>query len=256
MYNHDKNIKKYQKSKNNLQCLGPCYKPGVNAIHPTHLEIISNKLEPFCPVKEWTFTDKKTGETVNKLTDTCFNPIEDTNISDDELQFNILTPYIDFTFEQFLKIYYNIFSFEDSIDWIDKNKFSPFDTKKRIMNASLYTFGENIDLFDNRFVDFFVEYIKKDTLNTIYKEVASFIGIKNDNIMFVKTENNNLNIMDNHIERINFLIKVFFDKEEITKFLMKYLKNRKKNWNEIGDHLIKMSEDITIYIKNKINLSI
>ena len=249
-------IKKYPKSKNNFQCLGPCYNSGVMVMHPTQLEYVTDYTQPFCPVDLWDKTDPKTGKTTKLVVDTCFNPTEKENISNKELQLNILTPYIDFNSEQFLKIYYNIFSFEDSIEWIDKNNFVPLGTKIRIINASLNTFGETIDLFDNRFTDFFIEYIKKRILKTIYKKVSPNIGIQNDNVLFVKTEDNNLSNTDNYIERTNFLVKIFLNKEETTRFLVKYFKNRKKTWGDTRDHLTKMGNDIAIYIQNKINASI
>ena len=161
-------IKRYPKSKHNFQCLGPCYYPGTMIVHPTNVELVSNSMEPFCPVEEWEEVDPVTKKNETVLTDTCLNPTEKTGTSK-ELELNILVPYIDFNSEHFLKIYYDIFSFEDSINWIDRNKFVPFGTKTRIINSALKVFGDNIDLFDNRFVDFIIEYIKKKVTISKYR---------------------------------------------------------------------------------------
>jgi len=251
------NITKYPKSKNNFQCLGPCYQPGTMVVHPTQLEMVTDHAQPFCPVDEWTYVDQKTGKTTDIITDICFNPTEKANISNRELELNILTPYIDFNSEQFLKIYYNIFSFEDSMDWIDRHKFVPIGTKIRIINSSLNTFGEKIDLFDNRFVDFFIELIKKKEIKRIYKKINSYIGIdKNSNVHFVNNENNNLKPDDECVERMNYLIKIFLDKDETTKFLSKYFRFRKTQWTDIRNHLDNMIIDFSEYIQTKINITI
>jgi hypothetical protein len=226
-------------------------------VHPTQLEIVTDHIHPFCPVDEWKHVDQKTGKETDVITDICFNPTEKENISNRELELNILTPYIDFNSEQFLKIYYNIFSFEDSIDWIDKHKFVPIGTKIRIINSSLNTFGEKIDLFDNRFVDFFIELIKKREIKRIYGKINTCIGIdQKSNVYFTNSEYNNLNSNENCVERINYIIKVFLDKDETTKFLSKYFKLRKTQWNEIRNHLDNMIIDFADYIYTKINLTI
>lgn len=257
MDNYDINITKYPKSKNNFQCLGPCYQPGTMVVHPTQLEMVTDKLQPFCPVDEWTYVDQKTGKSTDIITDVCFNPTENKNISNRELELNILTPYIDFNTEQFLKIYYNIFSFEDSIDWINSHKFSPIDTKIRIINSALKTFGEKVDLFDTRFVDFFIEIIKKKELKNIYKKIHSNIGIdKNSHVYFMNSQYNNLQADDDCVERMNYLIKVFLDKDEVTKFLSKYFLFRKSQWVNVKNHLNNMIIDFIEYIKTKINITI
>ena len=162
MEQKDFNIKKYPKSVNKFQCIGPCYYPRTIAIHPTMLEIIANNDHPFCPVNEWTHTDASTGRTKTSITDKCFNPTDDgDNMENKDLELNILTPYVDFNTEQFLKIYYKIFSFEDALDWCDKYSYLPLDTQIRIIKCSLSQFGKNIDIIDNRFTYILINIIKK-----------------------------------------------------------------------------------------------
>ena len=90
--------KKYSKSKNNFQCLGPCYEPSTYIIHPTTLEHVTNTKYPFCPVNEWDDIDPKTKQKTSRITDKCFNPIKKKNISAHEVEMNIILPKIDFTF--------------------------------------------------------------------------------------------------------------------------------------------------------------
>lgn len=257
-HSHDiQNIMKYPKSKNNFQCLGPCYQPGTMVVHPTQLDMVTDDMHSFCPVEQWTYVDQKTGKSKDIMTDFCFNPTEKENISNKELELNILTPFIDFNSEQFLKIYYNIFSFEDSIEWIDKYKFTPIGTKSRIINSALKTFGSKVDLFDGRFVDFFTELIKKKEIKHIYMKTAQFIGIdEKSNVHFVKSDNNKLKIDEESTARMNYLIKIFLDRDEVSKFLLKYFKTRKAQWETIKNHLNNMLIDFLEYIETKINITI
>lgn len=252
MEKHDMNITKYPKSKRNFQCLGKCYFQGTTIVHPHNLELVVDHSQPFCPVDEWEYEDPETGKKTQMITDACFNPTDKENMSGRELQLDILTPYIDFNAEHFLKIYYNIFSFEDAIEWIDKNKFDPVATRARVMNAALVQFGESVDLFDLRFAEFFAEYIKKNFLKNIYDEIHMFIGFHNKSIMIINKDSNRLDKSDKIIERMNYIVKIFLDKDELSKFLSRYFKHRKSAWKETKNHLVNMGNDFVIYVTNKI----
>lgn len=249
------NIKRYPKSKNNYQCVGPCYPPGTMVVHPTQLEFVTEGPAPFCPIDEIFYEDPKSGETIKKSTDTCYNPIEKENIDKSQLELNILTPQIDFNSEQFLKIYYKVFSFDDAVDWIDNNQHVPLGTKVRIINCAIEAFGKNIELFDLRFCNFFINYVKLKKIKMLYSQTHENINVDpNTGEIYIAT--NKLGIHDKSVERINYIIKTFITKEEITKFLQKFFK---KNSNHLGyaeDHLNKMANDLIIYITNKINATI
>lgn len=248
------NIKKYPKSKNKKQCLGPCYKPGTTIVHPTYLEYVTDEINPFCPVEEWRQTDIVTGRTTGVITDTCFNPIDEQSTSK-ELEMNILTPYIDFNLDQFLKIYYEIFSFEHSIDWIDRNKHAPLNTKIRIINAALTTYGNKIEIFDSRFTDFFIEIIKRNEIANIYDKIHKNIGIDDaSNIYFVNASKNDLSSKQKYVERTNYLIKIFLDKDEVTKFLSKYFRRKKQIWADIYNYIIDMINDFVNMIITKMQM--
>lgn len=246
-------IKKYPKSKKKFQCLGPCYHPKTKVVHPTALEIVTDNEHPFCPVDEWTYNDEITGETKKLITDVCIKPTEKENILNKEMDLNILTPYIDFNSSQFLKIYYNIFTFEDGIDWLYRNQHVPLDTKSRIVNSLFVAFGENTEIFDVRLTDFVIEFIKKRKIQFIYDKIFKYIGIKNDDVLLIQ---NDLPKNDHSVERINFLIKTFLTKEEVTKFLTKYFNSRKNKWRDIQNHLDNISITINEHFLHKIILTL
>ena len=226
MENHQStDIKKYPKSKNNFQCLGPCYYPETRILHPTLIELTTNMTHPFCPVDEW--TKMENGKPVTMISDICLNPTNSENNMTSDLELNALTPHIDFNSEHFLKIYYNLFSFEESIEWLEKNKHVPMGTKMRIMNCSLKVFGGDIELFDTRFADFFIDIVKKRYIKNIYNDVHKYIGYdKETKEIYIISENNNILVKNDYsTERMNFISKTFIEKDEAMKFLMKYIKS-------------------------------
>jgi hypothetical protein len=247
MKNQSSNII-YPKSINKKQCLGPCYYPKTSIIHPTTLTVVTNT-DPFCPVDQWTFKNDS-GEEIEQITDKCLEPTENKNINSDEIEINILTPYFDFNSGQFLKIYYNIFSFDDAINWMENNKTEPILTKIRIINSSLITFGQEIDIFDSRLVDFIIEVIKKKKINQIYEKIHNYISFDKDNIFLKK---NNINKKEKYVERINYLSQMFVNKDEITKFLIDYFSQNKKIWENIENHIELITIHLIEYILNKIN---
>lgn len=250
------NIKRYPKSKNNYQCVGPCYPPGTMVIHPTQLEFVTEGPLPFCPIDEIFHEDAKTGEVIKKSTDTCYNPTEKENIDKSQLELNILTPQIDFNAEHFLKIYYKIFSFDGAVDWIDDNQHVPIGTKIRIVNCALESFSNMIELFDIRFCNFFIEFFKLKKIKELYLHINKNIGSDNENILIIDSKNNNLDLHDKSVERINFIIQTFINKEEIIKFLQKFFKKNLNKLSTSSDHLNLMANDLILYIANKIDTTI
>ncbi len=109
-------IKKYPKSKNKLQCMGPCYEPYTWITHPITLEYITNDV-PFCTVNDKLY-DKKTGKQELIKTDECYNPIKNNN---SVINNDVLIPYIDLDCGLFLRKYYGIYTHEELVDWLIKN---------------------------------------------------------------------------------------------------------------------------------------
>lgn len=247
---------KYPKSKNNLQCIGNCYTSSTVITHPITLEYVTDKYYPFCPVKEWEYVDPKTGEITVRTTDVCHNPTHNKDLSGREFEMNILTPSIDFNDEQFLKIFYNIHSFEEAINWIENKKYSPILTRLRIINSAWNAYAQDINIIDHRLVDFYIEVAKKKWVGEIYKYVHKYIVIEDGKIMFGNPNNNDLNAQDELVIRMNFLIERFINNDTIYKFLVKYLKHRRDDWEKIINHSNKIKEDYIDYIDNKIKMTI
>lgn len=244
--------RKYPISKNNKQCIGPCYEPGTWIIHPITLEYVTNTNHSFCPVNQWEITDPKSGKKFNRTTDECYVPTHEKDISKKEIEMNILIPKIDFSCIQFLKIYYDIHSFEDSLTWISINYNIPIFTKLRVMNCSLEAFGSNIDIIDDRLVDFYIEVIKKVWIKDIYPYIKNYIFVDNNKIYLKDNKNNEL-IDDKYvIEKINFFLEKFANKNMIYKFLLKYINKYKHSWNNIESHNNELKKYYKKYIIDKI----
>lgn len=251
------NIKKYPKSQHNLQCLGPCYAKGTKILHPISLNITSYADHPFCPVNEWESEDPKTGKKYVMDYDKCAIPTRSKDIGNDELALNMLLPYIEFNKTSFLKVYYNVFSFEDALDWITNNTDNPINTRARIINSALSVYGKDMDIVDYRFVNFMQELIKSKYIRKIYSEISPYITVIDDTVELTtkKSQMKRLSNEDYNIERTNYIIKTFFDNESLSKFCIRYFKYRKDIWNDINNHLDNMIEDLIVYIIEKIKIS-
>ena len=246
------NNNQYQKSKSGFQCLGPCYKPGTIIIHPLVLEYVTDNEQPFCPVKEWEMITP-TGQKHRQNIDGCRNPVAEKNISKKELEMNMLIPYIDFNCEQFLKIYYNIFSFADAMLWLERQNHVPINNKIRIIECCFNVFGSNIDVVDYRISNFIIDLVKSKWIGSIYNSINKYIGVKDNSIYLSKPELNKLQINEYKIQRINYIIETFINDLQIEKFLEKYFKLRKEIWDDINSHLLKIHDDLIDYIIEKIN---
>lgn len=247
---------KYPRSKNNFQCLGPCYNPNTSIVHPLTLEYVTDKYYPFCPVREWEFQDRETGKTIVRTTDLCYQPTESKDLSGKEFELNILTPSIDFNEEQFLKIFYNIHSFEDAVNWIDTKKYTPLLTRLRIMDCAWRAYGKEVNIIDHRVVEFYLELIKKKWTRDLYRELNKYVHIRGEKVLLGDPNDNNLGPKEEVVVRTNFLVDRFINHDEIYKFLTRYLKHRKDQWDTILRHSDHMKKDLVKYIENKIQMTV
>lgn len=257
--------KKYPISKNKFQCIGPCYYPNTWIIHPITLEY-SKRETAFCPINHVNYIDKNTGKYISEITDICNFPTHKEDLSGKEFEINILTPNIDFNDAYFLKIYYNVYSFEDAINFIDTKTYLPLLTKIRVLNCALNAYGSELNIIDNRIVIFFIQVANKLWLNDIYIMGMKYVSINGKEIFFYKprefTDNNSINSSNLSNEtteqdiKKNFLKSKFVNSDEIYKFIIKYLKHRKDNWSEINNHVQNIKKDFIIFIENKIKISL
>jgi len=246
--------KKYQTSKNNWTCLGPCNKPSTLVLHPITLEYITDKKNNFCPVLPW-FKDDDPSRFF--LYDEC-HKVDNFNDSNNHNMFmNIITPKINFESSQFLKIYYNIFSFENAINWIEDNSHKPIYTKLRILECVWKTFGNNYDILNDRLINIYFIIIKKYWINIIYNKLQKYIFIDDNNsIFFVNKDDNNNNNNNNIQEQINFIMNKLVNKNNIYKILSNHIDNYIDEWDSIINHHPVILQSYITYLENKIIKSI
>jgi hypothetical protein len=240
---------KYPKSKHNKQCLGPCYEPGTWVINPITLQYITNFNEPFCPTNTWEYKDPITKKTTELALDNCYVVTHTSDISKEEIEMNILLPKIDFDSIQFLNIYYNIYSFEATLDWLDKNPMSPFNTKLRLIECSWKAYGEKLDIIDDRLIVFYQEIIRKRWIRNIYPAVEDYIKVSGNDISVDKSGSSHSVDKKDKIRKINYIVQKYATKDKIYLFLTGYIKDNKKQWDNILNHekrLLKSFIDSTI----------
>ena len=108
--------KKYPVSKKGHQCVGPCYYPGTGFTHPLYLTYIKHNNKPHCATNAYSVP----GEEDKFISDVCLIPTHNEH-SKDDLSLLILSPLVEFNEDYFLKIYYEIYSLEDAINWINSS---------------------------------------------------------------------------------------------------------------------------------------
>jgi len=240
MYISKINIKKKYESKdygyslNNHKCVGPCYKPNANIVHPLYFDIYQYN-EVQCPTIYHKFHKKYEKKEENddmnfekkiKRTftneepanfDMCKKPTENKQILTTELLMNTVSP---FSKKYFLKIYYDIENFDDIIVWIKNNSSVPFATKCRIINAGLFELknSKNYTFFSEEIVKIYNFYVGENKMDHIYDEFYKMVGIEDGEVKIVHFMNNNLKKTENKKQRNKFIYDLFFNKKATDDF--------------------------------------
>ena len=233
---------KYPKSKNNIQCIGPCYKANTTISHPTRSQLQVTQSTPFCPIGPIQKYNQNMQHNIS-YTAECIFPTESEDIQHKESN---ITSISEFTKHLFLSYYYEIMSFENAIEWLDNNENCPLKTKIRIINCALSTYEIINNLIDERFVTFYIVFLKETKLNFIYKIIHENIELKDKKVFISK--NNKLKYDDYKIERMNYIVSKFLDKNNIYTFLVKYFKTKKTNVD-----LNILTNDLIVYMQNIIS---
>lgn len=240
--------KKYPKSKHGKECLGPCYEPNTSVLHPLTLDYVTHKNMPFCPTEKWEYEDPKTGVKTDVLIDFCMVPTSKEDIGKSDIEMNILIPKFDFSCEYFLKMYYKLYSFDKSINYINSKKSSPLLTRMRILECALKTWG-NTDQFviTDDLVALFTLIIKKWWIRDIYSELSKYINITDGKISIGRTVGNN-----NTVEKTNYLLKKITDPSLLYKIISRYHTKYSAKWDTIELHLVNMKKFLMEYLEQKL----
>ena len=112
-----------------------------------------------------------------------------------------------------------------------------------------------IDIVDNRTPEFIMEIIKHKFIDEFYDRIRKYIYIDfNENTVKVKM-NNQENTEENKKIKLEFAYKNYINIAELTKFIYKYLRERKSNWTSIKNHVSDMVNDFIIYVVKSLNVS-
>lgn len=243
----------YPMSKNEQHCLGPCYEQGTFIYHPITLEYFTRKDKPFCPTNGWTYTDPITKKTTNLKHDECINPTENKDTSKEEkINENIFLPRIVFNCKQFLKIYYDINSFDDSLKWI-RNSYSPLTTKMRIIDCSWKVWGNAPDfVITDVLIDFYLIVIQKNWIKPIYKHIKKYIKVIDNKIQLDYPDKLNKNRKQFKNEQINYIIQKLLTNNIIYDILLKYIKMNSNEWSNIDSHNDNILYFMIDYLENRI----
>jgi hypothetical protein len=246
-----KYIKKYPKSQKGYQCLGPCYDKYVTTIHPITFDVITSK-NPYCPVAGYQKFNPDENKFVITYQDECKDTNSNVTLDKNEEIYNNLLPYMDFNIKDFLSMFYEINTFEDGLDWITNNSESNIKTQIRIFECILNVYGKDIDIIDNRIIDFVINIIKNNYITKIYKNIKKYINIdsKKNTVYIDKNLSDDEDNEKKNVIKTNFIIKTFINQDIIQKFLFKYFKIKKKSWEEITDHYTDIMSEFEHYIIN------
>ena len=220
--------KKYSKSAQGYQCIGPCYKKNTKIIHPTYLNIITNNKDDFfCPTNEWIYKDN-TGNLKRFYTDKCENEtVKQNNIID------LIYPPTNFDELSFLDTFYNINNFGEALEWIENNKNSTINSKERIFDLALSAFRQTFDIIDfndTRIVDFILTLIKNKYFDNFCIDFFKYIIIEKDNVIIKYDKNYNYKNETNEsiIIKQNFIAKHLLTIQNMTDFINSYFRKRKE----------------------------
>ena len=236
---------KYPKSKKNIQCIGPCYPPNKKILHPVTIRYESDYHEPFCPTLQ--YTDKKSGST--QWTDVCYH-VTAKEEDKEMVTMNIINPSLAFTSTHFLRVYYNITSFEDALQWLDNNSEAPYYTQERIINCAWNSYGDTVKEITTLLIMFYLKLSKKRWMRIILASLNKYLDIKDEEIKFGKVNSNKLT-PDTYlkVEKINFLIERLINFHTMQQYLIKYVQDKGDKWDQYENYTIQIRKGYTSFLE-------
>lgn len=245
---------KYPTSKNNRQCIGPCYEPNKFIVHPITLNLVSGEPDKaFCPTNVYEGVDEM-GNKYRSYVDQCFKSTSDTNIN---TQIDILNPTVTFNSQIFLNYYYNINTYDELLEWLNKNSHLLLSTKMRIIECGFSTFIKDIYLIDDNIIKLYTELFSEN-LEYFYNNTYEYIDC-GKNIVFKKNNNKKEKMK---AERMKYLERKLITHDEVGKFINKYFEKAIEELKEKNislDYVFQKKNIISSfnkYLVNKIEKSI
>jgi hypothetical protein len=253
---------KYPKSVSGKQCIGPCYYADSTITHPITLEQIKSSAN-FCPVHRYTYTQNN--KTHVSIIDSCLFPTTNEADQSELFEANLIMPQIQFDSKYFIKIYYDLNSLDDAINWIDTNSNAPFKTKQRVFDHAMVVYGNQLTIIDHRLINF-VNALMIRKMPKLYRHIRQYVEINEKTIQLVseKTyndenpENEQSTLSDQDKKKIHltteYIKEMFLGMDNIQQFLSKFLRYYKEQLQE--PNLSEVFVDLMIeYIIKKINMT-
>ena len=144
----------FPKSKDGLQCIGPCYPPDSMVMHPITLKYITagNNL-PFCPIDLI-----RTAEGTKKTIAECdLDPTQTIK----EAEESYLYPSLSFDSEIFLRYFYGLNSLEAVFAYAEEHFSLPRPTLYRLFDSAWKAFGSEPSVLTDPVISFCQIFIRK-----------------------------------------------------------------------------------------------
>lgn len=223
---------------NGKQCIGPCYPKNTLFMHP--LTLNNYKLEyDACPTEKWINNMGKTIEV-----DKCIGADDLTQYTEEERILDYVLPVLGITCEKYMKICYNITSFENILD-IVTNGNEPYYTNMRLLNCGWSIYGLQMDVFNEQLINFYIKVVKTKWIKYIYPHIAKYISVNGKEIFFGQNDDD-INV--NKVEKINFFHKKLNTSQNMYSVLKKYVKYNENIWSKISDHNQHIKVFYTVHI--------
>lgn len=223
----------YQKSKNGHQCISPCYKKGIFALHPISLVYTTNYNSNYCLIEPENGRDA----------DECEGFAESKFMMTENFEKIFINPGFETSSDEFLKLHHDLNSMEDVLVKL-KDDSMPILSRYRILENAWIAFvkienGVNAKnyLLDKTICDFYYKIIIKLWVYDLYNFFYEYLCYKNNNIDIVrKKKNKDKKIYERIDEKIEFL-REFISKEMISDYFSSFVeKSEKEIINTFGSH--------------------
>lgn len=230
---------KYPISKNGYQCIGPCHAPNTYIIHPNTLDIYISTEQNSCPINSTLYSTHNNPDEKKILhMDVCHDPsiLQNSLISDIGVTSaqHITTPSLTLGPALFLRNYYDIRSFEEGVDWLDRNMFIPYRTRERVFNQLMIKYGDDFSVADHRIVAF-IRDIMLHNLSVIFEGIGKYINIQGDKIVITIPKDGDIKpkLNKKQIHLVELYIKTkFIGESEVNHFISKFLRYKPEDMNK------------------------